>query len=272
MSVAQIEIVDGIWKSPREVACENPLYLMKTIARADFKVRFHDSILGYFWYLLKPLALFAVLLTVFSYIMRFPGVNHYGLRLLIGIMIWDFFSAGSMIGIDSLSSKAALLTKVYFPREIIVFSGNITALLTLFFNMVVLFVFLIYYGIYPTWQWLFVPLLLLPVALLLIGVSFGLGSLKVFYGDVLHTWEILVQLMFWGTPIIYPLSIVPAKLRYFMFLNPFAFCIESIRSIFLSGQLPSWKLYLWSLGISLVVLVVGYIAFRHLEPKFAEEL
>lgn len=262
---------DG-WRSPREAACENPFYLMKTIAKADFKVRFHDSVLGYFWYLLKPMALFAVLLTVFSFIMRFEGVDHYGLRLLIGIMMWDFFASGSMIGIDSLSSKGGLLTKVYFPREIIVFSGNITAFLTLFFNMVVLLLFLTYYGIYPTWQWLAFPFLIIPMALILIGVSFGIGALKVFYGDVLHTWEILVQLMFWGTPIIYPLSIVPEAVRKYILLNPFAFSIESARNIFLSGQLPSIKLYLWAIGVGLVVLVAGYVTFRRLEPKFAEEL
>jgi lipopolysaccharide transport system permease protein len=245
---------------------------MKTIARADFKVRFNDSALGYFWYLLKPLALFAVLLTVFSYLMRFDGVSNYGLRLLIGIMMWDFFSSGSLIGIDSLWSKGSLLTKVYFPREIIVFSGNITAFLTLFFNMIVLWLFLTYYGIYPTLQWLFIPVLIIPMALILMGVSFGLGALKVFYGDVLHIWEILVQLMFWGTPIIYPLSVVPEHIRKFIILNPFAFCIESARNIFLSGQLPSAKLYLWAVGVGVIVFLCGYALFRRLEPKFAEEL
>ena len=260
------------WMNPRMAACADTGYLMKTIARADFKVRFHDSILGYLWYLLKPLMLFAVLLTVFSYLMRFEGVDHYGLRLLIGIMMWDFFSSGSMIGIDALSSKGSLLTKVYFPREIIVFSGNITALITLVFNMVVLFVFLLYYGIYPSWEWLFFPLLILPMALLLMGVSFGLGSLKVFYGDVLHTWEIILQLMFWGTPIIYPLSIVPEKIRNYIYLNPFAFCIESARNIFLQGQFPSVKYYGFALVLSIISFGIGYKVFRQLEPRFAEEL
>ena len=119
--------------SPREIPRPNVWFLTKAIARADFKIRFNDSILGYLWYLLKPLIFFAVLLVVFSKLMRFEGVSHYSLRLLIGIMLWDFFAAGSKVGIDSLLSRASLLTKVCFPRGIIVLSGNITAILTLFF-------------------------------------------------------------------------------------------------------------------------------------------
>jgi len=257
--------------NPRNAPRANTWFLVKAIARSDFKVRFDDSVLGYLWYLLKPLMLFAVLLAVFSKVMRFQ-VDHYGLRLLIGIMLWDFFSSGSKIGIDSLSSKANLLTKVYFPRQIIVLSGTITATLTLFFNLVVLLIFLLLYGFWPQPIWLATFLCIIPICLMLMGASFGLGALKVFYGDVLHIWEVVLQLAFWATPIFYPVSIIPASLQPIFLLNPFTGCIEGARSILLDGTIPSMWIFFYSLLVSLIVFLGGYHLFTTREPRFAEVL
>ena len=204
--------------------------------------------------------------------MRFKGVDHYPLRLLIGIILWDFFSSGSLIGIESLSSKSSLLTKVYFPRSIIVLSGNITAALTLLFNLIVLAIFLAVCQISPSIHWLAFPLVLVPLELMLLGVSFALGALKVFYGDVMHIWEVVVQIGFWATPIIYPLAIVPEQYRKIIMLSPFARCIEEARAILIEGRWPDFSALSLSLLISLIVFVLGYGIFVKQEPKFAEAL
>lgn len=250
----------------------NYLHLARVLAMADFKVRFNGSVLGYFWYLLKPLMMFGVLYVVFSYYMRFGSVKNYPLYLFTGLVLWDFFASGSRMGIESLAHKSGLLTKVYFPRWIIVVAANVTAFLTLLFNLVVLAAFLCYGGIWPKLGWLWMLALIIPLELMLLGVSFALSALNLAYRDVLHSWEVLLQLGFWATPIIYPVAIVPEKFRSFVMLNPMARVVQFGRSILLEQVIPGPLAWGYLLGVSLVVLFVGYGVFRYREPRFAEEI
>ena len=251
---------------------KNYLHLARELAMADFKVRFNGSVLGYFWYLLKPLMMFGVLYVVFSYYMRFGRIKNYPLYLFTGLVLWDFFASGSRMGIESLSHKSDLLTKVYFPRWIIVVAANITAFITLMFNFVVLSGFLCYGGIYPKVSWLWILVLVLPLELLVLGVSFALSALNLAYRDVLHSWEVVTQLGFWATPIIYPIAIVPEQFRPYVMLNPMARGIQAARSILLENQVPGVAEWLMLFLPTAVVLGVGCLIFHRREPRFAEEI
>lgn len=250
----------------------NYLHLARVLAVADFKVRFNGSVLGYFWYLLKPLMMFGVLYAVFSVYMRFSNVQNYPLYLFIGLILWDFFASGTRMGIESLSHKRDLLCKVSFPRWIIVVAANATALITLLFNLVVLSIFMLYGGVYPEWSWLWMVALVIPLEFVVLGVSFALSSLNLAYRDVLHSWEVILQLGFWATPIIYPLSIVPEKYRFVIMLNPMARIIQGGRSILLERTIPEWTSWVLLGLVSTTILGTGYAIFRRREPRFAEEI
>jgi len=251
---------------------KNYVHLARTLAVADFKVRFNSSVLGYLWYLLKPLLMFSVLYAVFSVYMRFAGQKNYPLYLFTGLILWDFFASGSKIGIEALSQKSGLINNIYFPRAIIVVAANATAVITLVFNLLVLSLFLIYKGFWPGLHWLWLLVILVPLELILLGVSLALSALNLAYRDVLHTWEVVLQLGFWATPIIYPVQIVPAKYRAFLLINPMARIITYSRHLLLDGRPPPMVGTCVLFGASLLVFVAGYLFFRWREPHFAEEL
>lgn len=253
--------------------------LIRSIGLSDFKVKYNASILGYFWTLAKPLLLFSILYIVFSQFLRFgEGTPFYATQLLLGVIIWNFFSETTNIAMRSLVDKGGLLRKIYFPREIIILASCLTAFLTMLLNLAIIPVFMAIQGVPFTWQMLWAIPLILELFLFTTGLSLLLAALYVRFRDLGHIWEVTLQGMFYATPIIYALAVVPTQFQGLMLANPMAQIVQDLRNVVItptaltpSDVLPNLLAAIPYL-IVLAVLVVGVLYFRHSSKTFAEEV
>ncbi|MBN1494593.1 ABC transporter permease [Candidatus Peregrinibacteria bacterium] len=247
------------------------LRILKEIAVSDFKVRYQNSILGYVWTLFKPLLLFAVLYVVFSVFMRFP-VENYQLYLLLGVIIWNFFAEATVIALRSFETKQSLITKIYFPRIIIVLSSTLTSFMTFVLNMLVFFVFLTLSNIGFHLSFFFFIVYVVELYFIILSVSLIVAALYVKFRDLSHIWEVLLQVGFWLTPIIYPLSMIPADYHRFIYLNPLARIIEYSRVVFIDGYIPAINLNVVLLLVTVLFFALSLLIFRKFEPQIAENI
>jgi ABC-type polysaccharide/polyol phosphate export permease len=245
--------------------------ITKELVIAEFKLRYQNTFLGYFWTLIKPLLLFGVIYLVFSVFMRYP-VENYAIYLLLDVLIWNFFSEATLIGMDTFLNKRELVTKIYFSRAALIFASTISSVITLLLNMVIFFIFLLLSGVTPGWEALFFIIYLVEMYLIATGVTFILASLYIHFRDLKHIWEIALQIGFWLTPIIYPVTIVPFKYHNLIFLNPWARIIEYARDIFIRHNIPSLYLNIILAVGTIVLFVAGYAIFKSQEAKIAEKL
>ncbi len=253
-------------------AWNNIPFLMGQLALTDFKLRYNNSVLGYFWSLLNPLLIFGVYYLVFSVFMRFEGISHYPLYLLLGILLWSYFAESTSNGMASIQYKASLISKINFPKWVIVVSSNLTSMLTLVVNMLIFSAFFVISGA-PFFSGM--PVFILCLAQLIIlsmGVSFLLSSFYLRFRDLSHIWGILTQALFWLTPIIYPPDIIPSGFKYFFMLNPMARIIEDSRDILIYGRMPGLLDTVVTVVIISFILVVGIGIFNMRARKFAEEI
>jgi len=195
---------------------KNYVFLTLVMAITDFKIKYDNSILGYLWSLLKPLLMFGTLYLVFSVFVRWE-VENYRLYLLLGIILWNFLSEVTLNSMVLLESKASIVKKIYFPRWIIVIASSLTSLFTLLLNIIVFFIFFIFSGAHFETSAFLLVLYLVELYILVVGLALLLCSLFPKFRDIHHIWEVFVQLGFWATPIIYPISIVPAKYHKLIF-------------------------------------------------------
>lgn len=241
------------------------------LVKAELKLRYQNSYLGYVWTLVKPLLLFGVIYLVFSVFMRYP-VDNYPIYLLLGIIIWNFFSEATLIGMNTFLNNRQLVTKIKFALSGLIFASTLSSMVTMLLNMAVFFVFLLISGVVPGAEALFFVLYLFELYLVVTGITFILASLYVRYRDFQHIWEILLQIGFWLTPIIYPLTIVPIQYHRLIFLNPLARVIEYSRDIFIRHHIPSVELNLVLALMSLVIFAAGYAIFLTRKKTIAEKL
>jgi ABC-2 type transport system permease protein len=252
-----------------------------TLAATDWKVRFYGSALGYVWSLLRPLLLFGIVYFVFSYVVKAgTGVDYYGVILLLAMIMYFFFAEVTGAGATSMVDRETLLRKVGFPRAVVPLSVALVAAMNLALNLVVLAIFVVASGVTPRWSWLLLPI---PFALLLVfatGVAMLLSALYVRYRDIRPIWEVVLQALFYATPILYPIERVIAHsdtLATIALLNPIAALIQESRHL-LTGAMPlsealgSPALVLVPLAILVVVTSLGVWVFGRMAPRAAEEL
>ncbi|MFA5871092.1 MAG: ABC transporter permease [Parcubacteria group bacterium] len=254
---------------------ENYWELVWALARTDFKLRYHGSVLGYVWALLKPLLTFLILNFVFSSIFntRNSGIQHFSLQLLTSIMLFNFFSEGTMAGLTSLLNKAQLVTKIYVPRWTIVLASTLNAALIFTMNLIIIAVFFAWYGFWPGIPSIlaFVFYIFLTV-LLILAFAFISAPLYVRFRDLSQIWEVAVQALFYGSPIVYPLSIIPDKYHSILLANPIGFIIHFNKTSLIEHHFATFA----QNGVFFVIVVALFIAslyiFKKLEPKVAENI
>jgi ABC-type polysaccharide/polyol phosphate export permease len=252
---------------------KNYIYLTLIMAVTDFKMKYDNSILGYFWSLLKPLLMFGTLYLVFSVFVRWD-IENYNLYLLLGIILWGFLSEVTLNSMVLLESKGPIIKKIYFPRWIIVIASSLTSLLTLLLNIVVFFIFFIISGAHLSATALFLIIGLVELYILVAGISFFLCALYPRFRDIHHIWEVFVQLGFWVTPIVYPISIVPEKFHTLIFLNPVARIIQASRHALIgpTSEFLNLTNHIIIIFASSCLFVIGLTMFNKLSKNFAEEL
>jgi ABC-type polysaccharide/polyol phosphate export permease len=251
----------------------NYVYLTLVMAVTDFKVKYDNSVLGYMWSLLKPLLMFGTLYMVFAVFVRWE-VENYRLHLLLGIILWNFFSEVTLNSMVLLDGKASILKKIYFPRWIVVIASSLTSLLTLMLNIGVFFIFFFAAGARLGGGSVHLVLFLVELYLLSVGMAFLLCGIFPRFRDAHHIWEVFVQLGFWATPIVYPIAIVSEKYHHLIFLNPAARIVQGCRESLIG---PGTEfLSLANHGIVLLVAVslfaVGLAVFNGMSHSFAEDL
>jgi len=262
-------------------ALRHRLRVLSVIAAAEFKLKYTGSALGYAWSVLKPLALFTLLYLVFGRVFNLNELSpYYAVSLLLGIVLFTFFADATMLGLISIVTRDALIRKIFFPRIIITTSVTLTAGMTLLINLTVVAGFLAYKQITPQPDWLLIPLLLLELYVYTLGVSLLLAALYVRLRDLQQVWELALQLLFYASPIIYPIGFLPPWAQKLVFLNPFTQVLQDIRALLFYPDLASNRVTAASafgglgrmvpIAIAIGVFVVGYVFFRRQEPWFAE--
>jgi lipopolysaccharide transport system permease protein len=249
----------------------NYRHLTLKLAMSEFRLRYKNSILGFFWSLLEPLLMLVVLYVVFTNLMR-VNVEHYQLFLLMGIISWNMLSRGTTMSLSSILGKPSLVQKVYFPREILVISSSITALLMTLLEFIVFGIFMLVFNVVPSMTMVYFPLILFFEFLLVLGLAFGLAALNVYYRDMQYIWAVVLQAGFFAAPIIYPLSIIPEKYVWIIMLNPMTRIIDMLRGAVIYSTSPIFGDGIFIVVATLAVLAAGYLIFLRLEPGFAEEI
>ena len=263
----------------RKANTYNYLGLVRELTFTDFKLKYQGSFFGYLWSLGKPLMIFGVLLVVFTNFLKLGNsVPNYPVYLLLGIVLWTYFVEATFSSMGSIVSKGELIRKVYFPRIILPISSSVTALLTLGLNLIIVFLFMFFSKISLSVEAPLVVLLLLEFFVFTAGVSLFLASLFVRFRDVLHTWEVGTQALFYATPILYPLNLVPEKWGMVLMLSPIAQIIQDCRHVLITPEsqtameiLP-FPLSLVPYLLPILLFATGYWFFQKQASKFAEEI
>ena len=260
---------------------ENRILLHELVV-TDFKLRYQGSILGYLWSVIKPIFLFAILYVVFGIFMRGnQGVDHYPVYLLLGIVLWSFFSEATSQGLQSIVASGDLIRKINFPKYIIIISGTISALINLAINLVVVAIFMIINGVMFSWSALMIIPLVIELYVFALGIASLLSAMNVKYRDVGYLWEIFLQAAFYATPILYALQMVASikpSIAQLILLNPAAQIIQDARYFVVTDNaltlftISQWWKELIPLFVVLLVLFVGVFYFKKSSKNFAEEI
>lgn len=257
--------------------------LTKALALTDFKLKFFGSVLGYVWQLARPFALFGVLYVVFTQVLKFgEDVELFPVALLLGLVLYAFFAEGTGRSLSSLLDRENLVRKVDFPRLAVPLSVIFTALLNLGLNLIAVTAFLMLSGGEIRLSWLQMPLLLLGLAILVFALGMLLAPLFVRYRDVMPIWDVVLQIVLYGSPVIYPIQLALAEnegiARLLMF-NPFAALLQQMRHAFIAPSHPTAAeaiggagYLLVPAGITVLLLVVGWRTFSREAPLIAERL
>jgi len=243
--------------------------LIWTLVRTDFKARYHGTMGGFVWALLKPMSMFIVLMGVFSFL--FASKPTYKLNLIVGLFLWDFFSEATKSGLTSLHARGYLLTKARVPSWILVVTSISNAMITLFVFALVIVVFLTAFGHRPS-MLAVVAFAAYCAALITIVVGFSLAASALFlrFRDLNQVWEVVLQAGFFLAPIIYPLEILPERFHFYLYIWPPTPVIEFSRSVLVAGAFPTLRGDVYLAIDAGICLLVGVMLFRRLSPRAAE--
>ena len=253
------------------------LWLMSV---TEFRRTYFGTVLGYVWSLVRPLMLFAVLLFVFTQIFRIGSdVPNYPVLLLLGITLFNFFSESTQSAVTAVVTQEGIVRKTQFPRLVIPISVVVTGMLNLALNLFVVFIFILAWGVEPEWTWLLFPVALLLLFTFTAAVSMMLSALYVRFRDVAIIWSVLASVLFYGTPILYPIEIVPERFQSLIMVNPLAPIFEQVRVWVLDPTAPTAvEAADGALGllpavlIFVAVCVLGVWTFKREAPRIAEKL
>ena len=255
--------------------------LLVLLVRRDFLAKYKQTLLGPAWFIVQPLLTTLMFVIVFSHIAQIStdGIPA-PLFYLCGLLAWNYFAQNVAAGATTFTTNAHLFTKVYFPRLIVPSASTISNLASFALQLVPFAAFLLYYKLFPGegatvqmgWRVLWAPLLLVQTSLFSFGVSLWLSAASAKYRDLAHLNQFLVQLWMFATPVIYPLSKVPARLHWLMWLNPMAPVVETFRVVILGrGTVPADSLA-FSVAVTLAVLVSGIVIFQRMERSAVDSI
>jgi ABC-2 type transport system permease protein len=256
-------------------------HLTWTLAVQDFKLRFFGSMLGYLWQLMRPLMLFGVLYFVFTQAIRIgAGIEYFAPTLLMNIVLFTFFGDATGGAVTSVVERENLVRKVYFPRLVVPAAIVVTALFNLALNLMAVAFFVFASGVPVRLSWLMLPLLIVALVVFATGLAMLLSALYVRLRDVQPIWEVILQVLFYGTPIIYVIELVQVEwLQRLMMMNPLGSILQQVRHMVIDPEAASAAeaiggapYLLIPAGIVLGLFALGYWVFGREAPRIAEDL
>jgi lipopolysaccharide transport system permease protein len=245
--------------------------LLITWVIRDIKVRYKQSLMGAAWAILQPLSATLILTVIFSRFVRVPtdGIP-YPIFYYSALLPWTFFASSITFGVSSLVSNMSLVTKIYFPREILPLSAVLASMVDFLIASLIFVGMMVFYQVPLNASLICMPLLLLIQIVFTLGVVLLASAMNVFYRDVRFVVPLGLQLWMYLTPIIYPLSMVPPQFRAVYMLNPMASIIDSYRRIILLGEWPAFPYLALGGLVSVVLVIVAYWYFKRSEAVFAD--
>ena len=280
MTDASLQLRDVRGPSALGGGWRRALELLYLIAVTDFKRTYFGTVLGYVWSLARPLMLFGVLLAVFTQVFRLGSqVPHYPVLLLLNVVLFGFFSEATTTAVTSIVNQESVVRKTQFPRLVIPLAVVLTSLFNLSLNLVVVFVFILAFGVGPMWTWLLFPVVLALLLAITIAVSMIVASLYPRFRDMAIIWTVASTILFYGTPVLYPLDVVPDTLRDVLVINPLAPLFELARIWMIDPGAPGpadaaggFVHLLPAIAIYVGTCALAVWVFNREAPRIAEEL
>lgn len=245
--------------------------LLKSNVRKEIRGKYKGSFLGVLWSFVNPLLATLVYALVFPFLLK-GSQPHYVTFIVVAILPWNWFTTVMALGTTTVMGNGDIIKKVYFPRQILPISVNVSGMINFLISCLIIALFLIFSGIGFSQYIIFLPFIIIIQFFILQGIIFITSSINVYIRDLEYIVNFFVQLLFYGTPVLYSIDMFPKKIQTILHLNPMATIIESYRDIFFYKQCPN----LLNLGIVFIFAVLlfmfGYFVFKKLEKGFAEEL
>lgn len=237
----------------------------------EFLIRYKQTVIGVLWAVLQPLSLMLLFTFIFGVVLQTTQKNYpYVLFFYAGVLPWTFFSGAANFSVTSLSGNFNLVTKIYFPREIIPLSGVAINFIDYLVGFMVYVILLLFYQVPLTWNFLWIVPLLAMLVIYTTSISLLLAALNVYYRDVKLASTFLLQFLFFATPVIYSIDSVDNSWKMLLFLNPLTFIVENMRRVTIEGRgLVLWQITVEMLGVLLLYYVI-YQIFTRIERAFAD--
>lgn len=244
---------------------------LKTSIKKEFRGKYKKSFLGVLWSFLNPLFQLLIYALVFPFILK-NNVENYTVFLIVALFPWNFFNLSIIQSAACIVSNGGIIKKVYFPREILPIATATSNLINFLISSILVFLALFISGIGLTKAVIVLPLIILIQYILQLGLSFILSAITVYVRDVEYLINVLMMLAFYLSPIVYSADMIPGKYLPLFKLNPMFHIIKYYRDILYYGKIPEMGSVLLLLFACIIILIVGYLIFRKLEKRFAEEL
>jgi lipopolysaccharide transport system permease protein len=258
----------------REMFSEQAEYreLLYQLTLRDVKLRYKQTAMGFAWAIFTPLLNTALFSVIFTRVAPLDTSVAYPVWAYCGLAVWNFFSSGVKFGTNSLASNMHLVTKVYFPREVLPLSAVLVSAADFVVSTTVLAALMAWFGVVPGWALVFVPVLMIVQAIFTTAVSLLLSMANVFYRDVKYLVEALVTMWMFATSVVYPIDRVGGKLGALLALNPLTPLVDAYRSVILENRLPDVSGFLYVTITSLLLLGFAWLVFHRAEFRFAENV
>lgn len=245
--------------------------LLKSNVKKEIRGKYKGSFLGVLWSFINPLLQVAVYAIVFPYIMRVQTSN-YLQYLIIGIIPWTFFVTVINQGMITVRMNGGIIKKVYFPREILPISVVVSGMVNFFISCLIILLFCVGGGLGISWHLVLIPIIALLQFFITLGLVLALSAINIYIKDTEYIVQFILNMLFYATPILYPATLFPERLRWILYLNPISGIVECYRDIFMNHAIPSLNTILYLVIIAAVMFFIGLVIFRKLEKGFAEEV
>ena len=237
----------------------------------EIKIIYKQTVLGFTWALIRPVASMIVFSIVFGRLAKVPSDGiPYPLFAYAALMPWTYFSQSLTKSTDSLIQQASVISKIYFPRLIIPMAPVIAGLLDFCLSFIVFFVMMFFYHVQPTWNILFIPLLVFIMVLTASGLGMWMSALGIQYRDVKQAIAFIVQLLLYASPVAWPVSIIPEKFRLIYGIYPMAGVLEGFRSALIGKNPMPWDLISMGSLTAVILFITGALYFQRMEKNFAD--